>query len=257
MPPRLSAQAIGGGAATPKNAWSFLRRTFASDFNSNSPPPNRNNNNNNNNKNNNNNNRPSSPSSTASLLGLGAATRNKRSGPLNLRNQAAASQRNQGRPGGSGIDAVTRLHSRYSDRHKLEENNIAKVAQQARERAVSASYLRHMPRRWGEGDVYSPTELSPRHQKQWRKRPGRNVDLVDVLGLRPVDMYKNFSLIQSFTRTDGYIAGNHLTSLRPVNQRKVAKMVRRAQGMGIYPTVHAHPEILRNQFFPPNRFGRS
>lgn len=191
MPPRLSIQAIGGAASIPKNTWSFLRRTFASDFNTNSPPPNRNNNNDNSNNNNNNNNRrSSSPSSTASLLGLGAATRNRRSGPLNLRNQAGASQRNQARPGGSGIDAVTRLHSRYSDRHKLEENNIARVAQQARERAVSASYLRHMPRRWGEGDVYSPTELSPRHQKQWRKRPGRNVDLVDVLGLRPVDMYK-------------------------------------------------------------------
>jgi small subunit ribosomal protein S18 len=42
---------------------------------------------------------------------------------------------------------------------------------------------------------------------------------------------------------------SNLTRLRPVNQRKVAKMVRRVQGMGIYPSVHAHPEMLREDFF--------
>lgn len=40
------------------------------------------------------------------------------------------------------------------------------------------------------------------------------------------------------------------TGLRPVNQRKVAKMIRRAQGMGIYPSIHGHPEMIREQFFP-------
>ena len=37
------------------------------------------------------------------------------------------------------------------------------------------------------------------------------------------------------------------TGLRPVNQRKMAKAVRRAVGLGIYPSVYIHPEILRSK----------
>lgn len=35
------------------------------------------------------------------------------------------------------------------------------------------------------------------------------------------------------------------TGLRPKNQRKMAKAIRRAIGMGLHPSVHRHPEILR------------
>ena len=34
------------------------------------------------------------------------------------------------------------------------------------------------------------------------------------------------------------------TGLRAVNQRKIAKAIRRAVGMGLMPSVHKHPEIL-------------
>jgi small subunit ribosomal protein S18 len=27
-------------------------------------------------------------------------------------------------------------------------------------------------------------------------------------------------------------------------------MVRRAQGMGLYPTLHGHPELIRGDFYP-------
>jgi len=46
------------------------------------------------------------------------------------------------------------------------------------------------------------------------------------------------------------------TGLRPVNQRRMAKAVRRAIGMGIHPSVHAHPEILKTEMqnlAPQNR----
>jgi small subunit ribosomal protein S18 len=33
------------------------------------------------------------------------------------------------------------------------------------------------------------------------------------------------------------------TGLRPVNQRKMAKAIRRAIGIGLIPTTHAHPEM--------------
>lgn len=34
------------------------------------------------------------------------------------------------------------------------------------------------------------------------------------------------------------------TGLRAVNQRKIAKAIRRAVGMGLSPSVHQHPEVL-------------
>lgn len=49
------------------------------------------------------------------------------------------------------------------------------------------------------------------------------------------------------------INNSRITQLRPVNQRKVAKMVRRIQGMGLYPRIHDHPEMIRSSFFPLQR----
>jgi len=43
----------------------------------------------------------------------------------------------------------------------------------------------------------------------------------------------------------GRIKNRNDTGLRPVNQRKMAKAIRRAIGMGLMPSVHRHPETLR------------
>lgn len=59
-------------------------------------------------------------------------------------------------------------------------------------------------------------------------------------------------MISEFTKPSAQIMHSEKTGLRPVNQRKVAKMIRRAQGMGIYPTIHGHPEMIREMFFPFN-----
>jgi small subunit ribosomal protein S18 len=61
---------------------------------------------------------------------------------------------------------------------------------------------------------------------------------------------QNFSLISEFTRSSGQILPAQETRLRPVNQRKIAKMIRRAQGMGIFPSVHHHPEVIKEHFYP-------
>lgn len=45
----------------------------------------------------------------------------------------------------------------------------------------------------------------------------------------------------------GRIKHRNETGLRPVNQRRMAKAIRRAVGMGLMPDVHRHPEILRIQ----------
>jgi small subunit ribosomal protein S18 len=54
-------------------------------------------------------------------------------------------------------------------------------------------------------------------------------------------------MLAEFTSTMGRMKHSKETGLRPVNQRKLAKAVRRAIGMGFHPSVHAHPEILRRE----------
>jgi small subunit ribosomal protein S18 len=58
---------------------------------------------------------------------------------------------------------------------------------------------------------------------------------------------QNFSLVSEFMTSFGRIRHSSDTGLRPVNQRKMAKTVRRAIGLGIHPSVHRHPEILMRQ----------
>lgn len=45
----------------------------------------------------------------------------------------------------------------------------------------------------------------------------------------------------------GRIKHSRDTGLRPVNQRKIAKAIRRAIGMGLMPKCHVHPEMLRRR----------
>ncbi|KAF4981611.1 hypothetical protein FZEAL_2623 [Fusarium zealandicum] len=146
-------------------------------------------------------------------------------------------------------DAASRLLDRYKSRSAAYVREKSAQMDFLKNQKMSNDYLKQMPRRWEAGDVYSPHDLSPVEMQKWRKRSVRNNDVVDALGIKPLDMYKNFSLIEHFTTSSGMINHSNLTRLRPVNQRKVAKMVRRVQGMGIYPSVHAHPEMLRDQFF--------
>ncbi|KAH7255507.1 ribosomal protein S18 [Fusarium redolens] len=152
---------------------------------------------------------------------------------------------------GRGVrgDAASRLLERFKSRTNTYTMEKSAQMEFLKNQKMSNDFLKQMPRRWEAGDVYSPHDLSPVEMQKWRKKTVRNNDVIDALGISPLDMYKNFSLIEHFTSSSGMINHSKLTRLRPVNQRKVAKMVRRVQGMGIYPSVHAHPEMLRDQFF--------
>ncbi|KAL9614227.1 MAG: hypothetical protein Q9167_001248 [Letrouitia subvulpina] len=116
-------------------------------------------------------------------------------------------------------------------------------------------------RRWQAGDVYAPHDLSEVETLKWRAaqqggggtgpsrlkmRRGRRQwgDAFDVLALNPISEYKNFSMITEFVSSTGRIKHSRETGLRPVNQRRMAKAVRRAVGMGLMPSVHKHPEML-------------
>jgi small subunit ribosomal protein S18 len=45
----------------------------------------------------------------------------------------------------------------------------------------------------------------------------------------------------------GRIKRRDQTGLRPVNQRKLAKAIRRSIGLGLHPSVHRHPELLMRE----------
>ncbi|KAI2467535.1 ribosomal protein S18 [Annulohypoxylon bovei var. microspora] len=118
------------------------------------------------------------------------------------------------------------------------------IDEELRQKNQNDEYARQMTRRWKTGDVYAPHDISPAEMSKWRRNSNRKKDLVDMLGLSPLDMYRNFSVISEFITPHGRIRRSVETGLRPANQRKLAKAIRRAIGLGLHPSVHKHPELL-------------
>ena len=164
----------------------------------------------------------------------------------------------------SGLDAPTPAPTTArSSAYALAENTV-REASAARRKAQTDAALRDVERtysrkdiesqsirRWKVGDVYSPHDLSGIEQGKWRRqrrkpRPRHgDRDVMDKLGLNPLDLYRNFSIMGEYVTDMGRIRGSADTGLRPVNQRRMAKAVRRAIGIGLMPSVYRHPELLR------------
>ncbi|KLU89963.1 hypothetical protein MAPG_08930 [Magnaporthiopsis poae ATCC 64411] len=122
----------------------------------------------------------------------------------------------------------------------------AEASASLRKEDQSNAYMRQMPRRWTAGEVYAPHDLSPEEiQRYFRREIRPRFDVFDVLGFNPLDNYSNFSVISEYMTPMGRIKHRDETGLRPVNHRKMAKAIRRAIGLGLHPSVHRHPEILR------------
>ncbi|KAK5114529.1 hypothetical protein LTR62_002464 [Meristemomyces frigidus] len=110
-----------------------------------------------------------------------------------------------------------------------------------------------IPRRFRAGEVYAPHDLSGVEMSKWKKLrrkarvPSHGRDVLDQLGLDPRKEYKNFSMMAEYVSDMGRIKHRSETGLRPVNQRRVAKAVRRAIGSGVLmPSVYKHPELLKH-----------
>jgi small subunit ribosomal protein S18 len=127
---------------------------------------------------------------------------------------------------------------------------------------------RMITRRWSTGDVYAPHDLSAEEMEKWRVTRKMKVDACDALCMDPLSEYKvrvspphppshpipghrliwlrrqNFTMLSEFVSPIGKILHSKQTGLRPRNQRKMAKAIRRMVGMGFMPSVHKHPEIL-------------
>ncbi|KAL9124253.1 MAG: hypothetical protein Q9217_006402 [Psora testacea] len=129
------------------------------------------------------------------------------------------------------------------DRAKSRQQTIASLQKATDTRDLE----RQWTRRWAPGAIYAPHDLSPVEMEKRRLRhlhPAHKRDVFDVLGMNPVHEYKNFSIMAEFCTPMGRIKHRSQTGLRAVNQRKIAKAIRRSVGMGLMPSVHKHPEVL-------------
>lgn len=163
-------------------------------------------------------------------------------------NNVASNNRHRGAPPPSNFRESARRNGR------LGATKEEKLRQQ------KTDLERQMTRIWQAGDVYAPKDLSPFEQVKARdarqaryipQAPSRaksrkrgGADTFDVLRLNPINEYKNFTMMGEFVSETGRIKGARETGLRAVNQRKLAKAVRRTIGMGLMPSVHKHPELL-------------
>ena len=59
--------------------------------------------------------------------------------------------------------------------------------------------------------------------------------------------WQNFTIMSEYMTDMGRIKHSRETGLRPRNQRKMAKAIRRAIGIGLMPGVHRHPELLKDR----------
>jgi small subunit ribosomal protein S18 len=104
-----------------------------------------------------------------------------------------------------------------------------------------------LKRDWKTGDVYAPHDISAAEMRKWSRKTTPTKDVFDILNIDPLSLYKNFSVMGDFMSDMGRIRPRSETGLRPVNQRKIAKAVRRAIALGLMPSVHKHPEIIKRQ----------
>ena len=82
-------------------------------------------------------------------------------------------------------DVVDQSHSlaqkaptRQQTRDKLEAFHMSKDLE------------RYQSRKWREGDIYSPHDLSPEEMEKWRVPTKVKEDVFDILGINPLHEYK-------------------------------------------------------------------
>ncbi|TKA78859.1 hypothetical protein B0A55_03810 [Friedmanniomyces simplex] len=177
--------------------------------------------------------------------------------PTNPSTSAAA-------PPSPGSSAAATAQAQYQSQHALAEQT-ARDATLSRQRLkrdqamadLARPYSRRdlelqISRRYKVGDVYSPHDLSGIEMGKWKKlrrKPpvgSHGADVLDSLGVDPRKHYKNFSMMAEYVSEMGRIKHINETGLRPANQRRMAKAIRRAIGTGLMPSIYRHPELIRD-----------
>ncbi|PGH00802.1 ribosomal protein S18 [Blastomyces parvus] len=145
-------------------------------------------------------------------------------------------------------NSTNSLYSRFADRSQREsmmrQSMRERFERQAMQDQRNRAFERQQKRYWESGDIYSPHDLSPAEMMKWKKKKSPSTDAFDALSLNPLHLYKNFAIMSEYMTEMGRIRHSSETGLRPVNQRKISKAIRRAISLGLMPSVHKHPEIL-------------
>ncbi|KAK4903332.1 hypothetical protein LTR27_000263 [Elasticomyces elasticus] len=163
--------------------------------------------------------------------------------------------------GAAALAAQASQDSQYDTAERITLESVTSYSRDKVERAAAAALSttdrkameQQIPRRYKPGDVYAPHDLSGIEMAKWKKlrrkpRVGSHgTDVLDSLGVDPRKHYKNFSMMAEYVTEMGRIKHRTETGLRPVNQRRMAKAIRRAIGTGLMPSVYRHPELLRDE----------
>ncbi|TVY45741.1 37S ribosomal protein rsm18, mitochondrial, partial [Lachnellula subtilissima] len=132
----------------------------------------------------------------------------------------------------------------FDDRRNA-TNHKADAVADVKDSERASKFTKLITRRWKTGDVYAPHDLSEVEMTKWKRRSYPTHDVFDILDMNPLDHYRNFSIMSEYMTDMGRIKHSRETGLRPVNQRRIAKAIRRSIGIGLMPSVHKHPEILQ------------
>lgn len=86
-------------------------------------------------------------------------------------------------------DALANLlrDSRAYERLTIKSDN---TAQKAKENTNRENLARQSTRNWKPGDIYAPHDLSPQEMVKWKQPKQPTKDIVDMLGLNPLDHYR-------------------------------------------------------------------
>ncbi|KAK6359768.1 hypothetical protein TWF696_000907 [Orbilia brochopaga] len=100
-----------------------------------------------------------------------------------------------------------------------------------------------------QGSYMNPNDLSFEQFEKYQqsRRYHLKEDIFAILQESPIKYYKNFNLLKDFMTSAGRIKHRSVTGLSNTNQRKVAKAIRRAIGIGFLPSVYRHPLALLSE----------
>ena len=82
----------------------------------------------------------------------------------------------------------------FRDHRRLRDTARAdarmRTAEKLRKQAESDAYVKQVHRRWKLGDVYAPHDLSAEEQSKHKRRPKVDMDILDAVGVNPIDEYR-------------------------------------------------------------------
>lgn len=100
--------------------------------------------------------------------------------------QALGGGRARGDGGAAALSRVIQERGAYKGIARNEEELLAK----SKEITARAELARQMTRKWNDGDVYAPHDLSEVEMMKWKQPKRPTKDIIDMLGLNPLDHYK-------------------------------------------------------------------